>query len=658
MQVDLTRQKWTLRGYRPNYWQQRRTVETDDHWQPDIGPIPARVPGSAQTALRAAGWLPDWNVGLNSLKCEWVEHRQWEFRTRLKPMTPTLRESVILHCDGLDYSGVVAIDTKIVGRFRGALVRHRFDLTDAVADGKPHTLSIIFEPSPQEQGQVGATSKSEFFKPRYNYSWDWCPRFVPAGIWDRLWIEWSPPRPRVIKVLTSLAEDLRTGRVNVFFENEGDEAAATVTLRRNDSQIATSRQAIPRGEHVVRLDNVQVEPWFPNGHGRQPLYELNVASAGEEIDRRSVGFKRVRWLPNEGAPATARPMVCEVNGEPIFLQGVNWTPIRMDYHDTPPAEYRARINLYKKMGCNVLRVWGGAFLEREIFYDLCDRAGILVWQEFPLSSSGHENYAPEKAEAIKELEKISTDYIRRRGHHACKLLWCGGNELQTLPNEKGEQFPLTESHPALAALKRVVEREDPETRYLPTSPAGPIFYATPETIGSGIHHHVHGPWNHFGPFESAEEYWSKDDTTFRSETGMPGAQSLKLMKKYSGGCDLWPPTKDNPLWVHSSLWWLPKDRFKRELRGLQGAARMKKFVQLSQDFQSRILELAAGSCKERFPRCAGFIIWMGHDCFPCLANTSIIDVEGNPKPAYHAVAKVFRRRQRDERISTTRSGPR
>jgi beta-mannosidase len=118
-----------------------------------------------------------------------------------------------------------------------------------------------------------------------------------------------------------------------------------------------------------------------------------------------------------------------------------------------------------------------------------------------------------------------------------------------------------------------------------------------------------------------------------------------------------PTTKENPLWVHSSLWWLPKDRFKRELRGLKGAARMKKFVQLSQEFQSRILALAAGSCKDRFPRCGGFIIWMGHDCFPCLINTSVIDVEGNPKPAYHAVANVFRRRQRDERISTTSSRP-
>ena len=80
------------------------------------------------------------------------------------------------------------------------------------------------------------------------------------------------------------------------------------------------------------------------------------------------------------------------------------------------------IELYKLMGCNIFRVWGGAYLEREDFYDLCDRAGILVWQEFPLSSSGVDNYAPDDPAVIKKLCDIATDYIHRRAHHACKLL--------------------------------------------------------------------------------------------------------------------------------------------------------------------------------------------------------------------------------------------
>jgi beta-mannosidase len=132
----------------------------------------------------------------------------------------------------------------------------------------------------------------------------------------------------------------------------------------------------------------------------------------------------------------------------------------------------------------------------------------------------------------------------------------------------------------------------------------------------------------------------------RSETGMPGASSLRLLKKYAGNEKLWPPTKDNPFWNHTSLWWLQYDMFKPQLKGLKALDALKKYIQLSQKMQAEILALAARSCKGRFPACAGILIWMGHDVFPTAANTSIIDFEANPKPAYDAIAKVFREKSR------------
>ncbi len=362
MLIDLTGQPWTLFAWRPNFWHQRKTLEGPPQWQPDLGPVKAIVPGSVQTALRAAKLLPDWNVGLNSLACEWIEHRQWEFRTKLKPFKIAPGESVTLHCDGLDYSGWIAVDTTIVAPFHGTLRRHHFDLTAHVSDGKPHVLSILFDVAPPEQGQIGATSQSKYFKPRYSYSWDWCPRFVPIGIWDKLWIEQSKPLPSVTKVLTSLAEDLKTGRVNVFIANPSDKSAKIkLALRshgRKSVEIGSVEQTVDSHDQVVRLDDIPVEAWFPNGSGNQSLYDLIVSIDGKTIDERTVGFKRVRWLPNPGAPVSARPMLCEVNGKSIFLQGVNWTPTRMDFHNVPEREYAKRIDLYKKMGCNILRVWG------------------------------------------------------------------------------------------------------------------------------------------------------------------------------------------------------------------------------------------------------------------------------------------------------------
>jgi len=193
-------------------------------------------------------------------------------------------------------------------------------------------------------------------------------------------------------------------------------------------------------------------------------------------------------------------------------------------------------------------------------------------------------------------------------------------------------------------MKKVVEREDPETRYLPTAPAGPTFYAQSADMGKGIHHHVHGPWNHDN-LKAAQNYFANDDATFRSETGMPGAASVSTIRKYLGDQEVLPISKNNPFWAHSSLWWLQPNTFKKELRGKRGATLLKEYVKLSQKLQADVLELAARTCKSRFPACSGFLIWMGHDAFPCAANTSIIDYDDNPKPAYHAVAKIFKAKE-------------
>ena len=162
--------------------------------------------------------------------------------------------------------------------------------------------------------------------------------------------------------------------------------------------------------------------WWPNGLGPQNVYPIAIAIDGQERFKSTTGFKLVRWLPCEGSRPGAAPWLCEINGKRLFLQGVNWTPVSPDYAAVTREQYAKLIDLYKQMGVNLLRVWGGAFLEKEDFYDLCDRAGILVWQEFPLSSSGVDNAAPTDAQVIEKLCAIATDYIRRRGHHAAKLL--------------------------------------------------------------------------------------------------------------------------------------------------------------------------------------------------------------------------------------------
>jgi beta-mannosidase len=648
MTINLASRRWKLQGWRPHYWEMRRSSETKNRFVPEFGPYPAVVPGSVHTALRQAKEIADWNKGRSSLACEWIEHRHWEFFTEFRAGELPSGVPLFLHADGLDYSGWILVDDKIVATFHGALIRHCFDLSKALGDGKAHRLAIVFDLPPEEQGQIGRTSLSRFFKPRYSFSWDWCVRLVPVGIWDRIALV-SGPRPiEVIRVTTVTSADRKSGEVVARIRNGGKRRIKVeLLLRRTDGKIAGRLTAsVASGEHTERLSLQRPRLWWPNGTGDPYLYDLEireVLGAKNTLFRSRVGFKYVRWLRCKDAPRDARPLVCEVNGRPIFLQGVNWTPVELDYLGTPDSAYRRLVGLYQDMGCNVLRVWGGGFIEKEIFYRLCDEAGLLVWQEFPLSSSGLDNDAPRNPEAIATLEKIATDYVRRRGHHASLLTWCGGNELQAPPAYPGgPSRPLDETHPALAMLRRVVKRENPGVRFFPTSPSGPVFYALREKMGHGVHHHVHGPWESSTPEKSWRDYWLHDDSLLRSETGAAGASGVAALKRYAGDQTIWPPSFDNPWWRHNATWWLQWNLLKNKVGKVPASRRLALYVALSQERQARFLALAAGRCKQRFPGCAGFIVWMGHDSCPAPSNTSIIDFDQKPKLAYAALRKVFR----------------
>lgn len=640
---DLAPLAWRWQGWRPNTWRLRASMETGQHLAFDHGPYEARVPGTVQQALRDAGELPDWRVGRNSLACEWVEHYQWELVTKV---TAGGRR-IMLEADGLDYWGWILIDGREVGGWRGALVPQRFDLTEHLADGAEHWLSIVFDLPPREQGQIGYTSQSRYLKPRFNYSWDWCPRFVPLGVVGGLRLLTDlDAELRLGGVRCRLDDDLTSGSAVVTIECEPTLPRATrvaVTLRDGRRTLARTEGFLMPGRNTVPLIGATVEPWYPNLHGQQKLYELRVETAdGAWSATRRVGFKHVAWRPCEDAPDEALPWICVVNRLPVFLQGVNWSPVRVAYPDTTADEYRHRVALYRDMGCTILRVWGGAELPPPAFFDACDEAGLLVWQEFPLSSSGIDNWPPEAPEVIDELCDIAASYIERRGHHASLLMWCGGNELQSSGpgSTTGTGVPCDLSHPCLAALESVVKTEDPGRRFLPTSAYGPVFSASLETIGSGRHHLVHGPWGIGGAMdlEGWYDFFRRDDSLFRAETGMPGACDAELIQRYLPE-GWWPPT--NATWRHSCAWWLMLHRFTHLLEAEPEAA-LAAYVEQTQREQAEALAFAARRHKERFPACGGFIIWHGHDCWPCPINNSLIDVEGRPKPVCEALRKVFR----------------
>lgn len=641
--LDLSQLEWKLSGFHPELWRMQQSMEIGASPHAEVRAIPASVPGSVQYALREAGIIPDWNVGLNFRQCEWVENRHWVFETALPDGWFMDGKSFRLNCQGLDYSGWVMVNGKAAGEFIGSHVPHVFDITTLLQDSGNH-LSIIFDCPPRWLGQFGCTSKMTDWKPRYYYSWDWTVRLVQTGIWNGISIE-AFDAAEIESFRCVPDAEGAAGTLKAWGKTAGGKSVQ-LTLSKDGEVVR--EESVPSGEFDVNWSGLSIDLWNPNMHGGQPIYDCTCAlldADGSTLDSitRRVGFRHVEWLQNEGAPEGADPWICAVNGKPIFLQGVNWNPLLPNFADATEADYRKRLELYCDLGCNMLRVWGGGFLETETFYDICDELGLLVWQEFPLSSSGMENWPPEDEKSIAEQSEIALSFIERRQNHVCLVIWCGGNELQgALDGSKtGGGKPVDLNHPLIARFNEIVQREDPTRRFLPTSSSGPLFYAQPENYGKGLHWDVHGPWKAEGDLDEAwTTYWANDDSLFRSETGSPGAGPAEITRRYAGDLDPYPGTADNPLWNRHTSWWVEWHVFVNEIG--REPEDLEEYVDWSQARQAKALSIAAKACKGRFPRCGGILLWTGHDCFPCEANTSIIDFDGNPKPAALALRKIWR----------------
>lgn len=569
---DLGQMKWQLCGFTPFLWSIDRLTDIRNAPDAEIGPIDAPVPGSVQKALLQAGVIQDWNVGLNAREVEWVENRDWVYQTQLPDEWVREGTHAWLRCAGLDYAGNILLNGVSVLAFKGSFTPYEIDL-------KPHLkpsgnlLQIWFKLSPCWLGKFGYTSQVKEWKPRFNYYWDWISRLVQIGIWDKITLEIVYSAEILgVKCLSGASLESREGNLHLSMATMGGKYLRA-TLK--DGNRILREQTVVIGNEATELlwDKLSVELWWPSGLGNQRLYSLGVQLLDEQkqlLDSRDlrVGFRHVEWKRTQGAPEIAPPYLCVVNGKEIFLFGVNWTPIRPNFADLQEEDYRKRITVYQDIGVNMLRVWGGGFLERQSFYDLCDEKGLLIWQEFPLCSSGLDNYPPDDEKTIQQMSGFAESYIQRIQHHPCLFLWCGGNELED--NRVGHasaQPTLTiGQHPLIIRLGDIVRKDDPGRSFLPTAPYGPVGTFARNSCGKQEHWDVHGPYKLDGPVDGAwSDLWQHDDAMFHSEIGAPSTSSGEIIRRFKGDLKEVPGTHTNPLW-NRQPWWVDWPIFAQEKR--------------------------------------------------------------------------------------------
>lgn len=653
------------------HWQFRETGTSD--W------LPATVPGTVHTDLLANAKIPDPFYRTNERDLQWIDKKDWEYRTAFEIDAKTLAEDHIELCFfGLDtYADVYLNDFLILkadNMFRtwvadikphvkaGANDLHVV-LRSPITEGLKLLDKLGYNPPAvvdwSEIGGLGDKKISMFSrKAPYHYGWDWGPRFVTSGIWRKIVLRaWSGAR---ISDLHILQESLtaEAAQLTAVFEIISDIAApAAIAIRcANNAAIRANAQvALTPGTHTVKITFIIAKPtlWWCNGLGEPFLYELTgqlVTDRTQNSCDARIGLRTIKIA--QTPDANGESFTIELNGIPVFMKGANYIPSDSFLPRVTHAIYERVVRSAADTHMNMLRVWGGGVYEDDAFYDLCDEHGILVWQEFIFACVMY----PGDTAFLDNVRHEAVDNVRRLRNHACIALWCGNNEIDTawqddVPGggwgwkEKYTQDQCNQMWAAYKAifydiLPQVVAEHDEGRFYWPSSPLAAwdghssVRHADLHMKKQSGDIHYWGVWWGKLPFSSYRDHIGR----FMTEYGFQSFPEFRTIEAFAAPGDYNIDSEVMRAHQRSSIgngtiatymardYVVPKN--------------FREFLYVGQVLQAEGVRIAMEAHRAHRPYCMGSLFWQINDCWP-VASWSSIDYYGRWKALQYFARKSF-----------------
>lgn len=636
MKYNLSECDWEIKGYYPWVPCKDKSMETGKELMGITPWIKACVPGGVHYDLYRAGLITDPYKDLDSLKAEWVEKRWWVYRTRIEA-TKLGGKYQFLVFKGIDYQTRIYINGKECLRHEGMYETITIDISDEISIGKDVELKVLLMGVPDEMGQIGMTSQTFTQKSRFNYKWDFSTRLVNQGIWDECYVECLEDAALYdVYITTDYSQEMGYISLEANVEEYGYgnlkyevDAVLEKDGRRIEKTFLIKNNRV-LGEFTV--ENPML--WYPNGYGSQELYQVTLLlRTGDRIlytTEYQVGIRSLQYRINEESPENALPYTFCVNEERIYIKGVNMTPLDHIYGNVTAAHYEHMVKLMKNMNVNMVRIWGGGLIEKDIFYTLCDQYGILIWQEFIQSSSGIDNVASKRPEFLNLLRKTAETAVLRHRSHTALAVWSGGNELTD-----EDYIPAGYDDSNIAMLKEIVQHYDSQRLFLPTSASGPNEFVNRD---KNVSHDIHGNWNYMGNPVHYDLY-SGSDSLFHSEFGTEGMCSTRSLNKFvSEKYQTLEPAEENMVYRHHGEWWCTYERDQKLFGDRMDIEQMSK---CSQWLQAEGLRFILEANRRRKFHNSGSIIWQINEPWPNVYCTSLVDYYMEPKMAYYWSRKAF-----------------
>ena len=613
----------------------------------------ASVPGCIHTDLLSNGLIEDPFFRANENSHQWIGEKDWEYKTIFKGDSLLQKfENIDLAFEGLDTYADVYLNDSLILKAENMFLGYCIDVSKVLK--KNNELRIFFR-SPlriAKEKYAGLAKPLPYDervmirKAQYQFGWDWGPKFVTSGIWRKVYLQgWN--RAKIVSTQFT-QKKLEKEKALLHTEVEivsSDECEVTVVTKVNFKIAKVFDAKLIKGNNSINynFDIWNPQLWWVKGYGEQYLYEINTevftkkkVLLDKNITEYGVRDIKIIQQPNE----KGKSFFVQVNGVPVFIKGANYIPQDVFPSRVTDDKYKAIFENVYELNINMLRVWGGGIYERDLFYNLCDKNGILVWQDFMFGNAMY----PGDTSFLSNVKTEVTQNVLRLKNHTCIALWCGNNEIDEGWKNWGmqEQFGYSAEDSIRIwndyqkifhqIIPDVLKRYDAERYYHPSSPA--IGWGHKESLTEGDSHYW-GVWWGDEPFEVYENKIPRFSSEYGFQ-GMPDMQTVKSFTNFSDRdlqSDVMRSHQKHPRGFEiinnqMKLYYNVPDNFE-------------KYVYVSQLLQAEGVTKAIEAHRCNMPYCMGTMYWQLNDCWQVI-SWSGMDYYNRWKALNYFVSNAYR----------------
>jgi len=601
----------------------------------------ASVPGNVFTDLLSLKIIENPFIKNNEKKAQWVSKKDWEYKTTFKLSKEILnKENIEINFEGLDTYAKIYINRNYQLDTDNAFQKYSISVKNLLKE--ENELKIIFKNSIEignhkannNPYQLPEGNRIYTRKAQFQNGWDWGPKLNTTGIWKNITLKaWNEYKIENIFIQNnSISDSVASLTVNIDEKyRQIDKLEYKIYVNNKLQNIKSEKPKIPLIIKKPRL-------WWTHNLGEPYLYHIKVVVKKDNqiLDSISTkfGIRTIKLINKKDS--LGESFGFELNGKSVYMKGANYIPQNSFQNKVTNQHYDKLLSDVVNSNMNMLRVWGGGIYENDIFYDLCDEKGILVWQDFMFACAMY----PGDIEFLASVKKEAEQQVKRLRNHSSIALWCGNNENSEGWKRWGWQANRTDKEKEviwndyLAVFDSILPntvKQYSQTDYWETSPKYGRGNPKYKTEGDA---HDWWIWHDTYPFEHLE----KNVPRFMSEFGFqsfPGIETIKYITQ-KDTIDL----KSDALKSHQKHvrgFQLIDEYMKRDYKVPLNA---EDYIYISQLLQAKGIVMGIEAQRRAKPYNMGTLYWQLNDCWPAISWSSI-DYFGNWKALQYKAKKAF-----------------